>query len=474
MTSPDASPGSDLCRLSATDAARLIASQMLSPVDLVEAVLAQAERLDPVLRVFALPMADAARRAAHEAQATVRAGSALGPLHGVPITIKDNVAIGGLPMRQGSAAAPIVVPAADAEVVRRIKAAGAIIIGKTTLPEFAHKVLTDNVIDGVTRNPWRLDRTPGGSSGGASAALAVGIAPLAVGTDGGGSVRCPASCTGTVGLKGTLGRIPNEAAPDAFGNFFFIGPMARTVTDVRLLLSVMQGNLPADPYAVAAPGGESTTAVRGVRIGWVEHFGHYRTEVEVSHVTRLAMESLAARGAHVEPLHPACFEDLFGTYRVLATSAHATRLGHLTARQPDALTPSLRDSIEQGRTWSAIDLLRAQDRRTVLFRAVQDLFETVDVIATPTMTAPPLPLDAGGSIATDEYGAWAAPLYPFNMTGHPALSIPAGFTQSGLPVGLQLVGRWYAEPLLLDIAAELEAGLDLAARYGMPEPTASD
>lgn len=446
-----------LCRMTAVEAAGRIAARTLSPVALMEAVLARAARLDPVLRLFAEPMFDAAREGAHQALTAVESGMALGPLHGVPITIKDNIAVAGVPMRAGSAAAPASVPAVDGLAVQRVRAAGAIVIGKTTLPEFAHKVLTDNAIDGATRNPWSLAHTPGGSSGGASSALAGGVAPLGIGTDGGGSIRCPASCTSIVGLKPTLGRVPNETAPDAFGSFFFVGPMARTVADVRLVLSVIEGFCPADPYS-----GLPSVARRRdgpVRIGFVEQFGTNPTSEAVAGVVGVALERLTACGCVVDPMRPACFEGLFSAYQVLATTAHATRFGHLA--EAASLTTSMRESIEVGRRWTGVDLLAAQDRRTALFRAVQALFEKVDVIATPTMTAPPPGLDFGGSIATDAFGAWAAPLYPFNMTGHPAVSVPAGFTAEGLPVGLQLVGPWQADSMLLDVAEMVETVLGL-------------
>jgi len=242
----------ELCFMPATEMARRIAARELSPVEVMDAVLARAEAMDGALNLFALPLFDEARAAARAAEAAVTAGDPLGALHGVPITVKDNVAVAGLRLTNGSAAFMETVAAADAEVVRRVKSAGAIIIGKTNLPEFAHKVLTDSPIFGVTRSPWNRERTPGGSSGGASAALASGVAPLAIGTDGGGSIPCPSSCCGLAGLKATLGRIPMEA-PDGFNAYFFVGPMARRAADAGLLLSVMAGNLAIDPYAIAAP-----------------------------------------------------------------------------------------------------------------------------------------------------------------------------------------------------------------------------
>lgn len=451
----------DLCNLSATDVATLVAARKISPVEVVDAILDRAGRLEPKLNMFAELTADAARAAARAAEAAVMTGGPLGPLHGVPITIKDNVAVEGLALRNGSRAAADVVAAADAAVVARIKAAGAIMIGKTTLPEFAHKVLTDSPLHGITRNPWSLDHTPGGSSGGASAALACGIAPLAVGTDGGGSIRCPASCTGVSGIKATLGRIPNEVMPDGFANFAFVGPMARSAGDVALLLSTMSGPLASDPYSIGAPTSDlrapvADQAAKGLRIGWIENFGRYRTDPEVARLTRAAVMALAAEGASVEELHDPCFDDVFETYVVLATTAHATRLGPLAERAGEAMTESLRTSIARGALYSSVEWQRAGDKRTTLFRSVQRLFERFDIIATPTMIAPPTRVDAGGSIETAMYAEWAAPLYPFNLTGHPAASVPAGLTADGLPVGLQLVGPWFAEPRILDVAALLE------------------
>jgi aspartyl-tRNA(Asn)/glutamyl-tRNA(Gln) amidotransferase subunit A len=456
-----------LCYMPAETLARLIATREISPVAVTEAVLARAAAVNPALNIFALEMTESARAGARAAEAAVMRGDTLGPLHGVPITIKDNVAIAGLPLANGSAAFLDAVPPADAVVVRRIREAGAIIIGKTNLPEFAHKVVTDSPAFGTTRNPWNLERTPGGSSGGASAALAAGVAPLAVGTDGGGSIRCPASCTGVVGLKATLGLIPQETAPDAFACFFFCGPMARTVSDTALLLSVMAGPDGADPFSIGPrpavlPSGE--TKIAGLRIGWVEHFGRYRTNPAVADLMRAAMLSLEGRGAVVEPIHPPCFDDVFAYYVVLATTNHATRFGDLPPVWGDRMSASIRASIATGQRWSAVEWMRAHTSRTNLFRAVQSLFEQFDVIVTPTMTAPPKPLDAEGSIATEAYGEWAAPLYPFNLSGHPAISVPAGFTADGLPVGLQMVGPWFGEQRLLDVAAVLEQIHDWPAR----------
>jgi aspartyl-tRNA(Asn)/glutamyl-tRNA(Gln) amidotransferase subunit A len=448
----------ELCFTPAAKLADMIARREVSPVEAVDAVIARAERLEPSLNIFAMPLYEQARAQA-KAEAAVMRGDALAPLHGVPITIKDNVPIAGLPMCNGSVALADFVPQRDAVVVTRVRQAAAICIGKTNLPEFAHKVLTDSPKFGVTRNPWALDRTPGGSSGGASAALAAGIAPIAIGTDGGGSIRCPAACTGTFGIKATLGRIPFEAMPEAFANYAFVGPMSRAVEDIPLLLSVMSGAWLEDPYSLQTPPFvplARENPVRGLRVAWIERFGAIAPEPAVADLSARAVKMLEGQGARIETSAVAEFENVFDTYVVIATTAHAARFETIAQKWGDKLTPSIRESIARGLTYSAAEWQRASDRRTVLFRAVQRLFERFDLIVTPTMTAPPKPLDAGGSIASEMYAEWAGYLYPFNLTGHPAMSVPCGFTAEGLPVGLQLIGPWFGEQRMIDVAMTLE------------------
>ncbi len=456
----------DLAWLPATEMAAGIAAKRFSPVEVIDAVLARADAVDPKLNAFARRFDEEVRAAARAAEDAVMRGEALGPLHGVPITVKDNVAQAGKPSPNGSKALLDFVPGQDAVIVQRLRAAGAIMLARTTLPEFAHKILTDTPTFGVTRSPWNLEHTPGGSTGGGSAALAAGVGPLAIGTDGGGSIRCPASCVGAVGLKATLGSVPFEGFPDAFGLYAFSGPLARHAADAALMHAAMAGPCDLDPWSIgrALPAGKVSEegAARGLRIGWVERFGPYPTHPDVARLTAASVAVLAGEGASVEPIAPDCFADCFEYYQVLCTAAHATRMGAIVDQWGEAITPAFRESVEMGRRWSGVDLLRAQDRRTALFRAVQGLFQRFDVIATPTMLSPPPRVDAGGSICTEWYAEIAAPLYPFNMTGHPAISVPAGFA-NGLPVGLQLVGPWLADQRLLDLAALLERRQDFVS-----------
>jgi aspartyl-tRNA(Asn)/glutamyl-tRNA(Gln) amidotransferase subunit A len=455
----------ELCYTPATELRALLDSRAVSAVEVTEAVLARAASVGADLNVFAVSRAEQALAEARAADARLARGVPAGALDGIPLTVKDNLPSAGDRITNGSLAFADFVTPDDCALVARLRGAGGVLVGKTNLPEFAHRVLTDSPLHGVTRSPWNRAVTPGGSSGGASAAVAAGIAPLAVGTDGGGSIRCPAACTGIVGLKATLGRVPFEIMPDGFINFAFAGPMTRTVGDLALMYGVMAGPLAADPQSVgipepAVPDLADPPDLRGLRVGWCERFGSVGPDAETGRLTRAAVDALADAGAAVEAVDGALFADVFDYYVVFATTAHAGRLTALLEREGDRITPAMQASIRQGGGYSAVDLVQAGDRRTALYRGVERLFERYDVLVTPTMNALPKPLDAGGAINTAMYAEWAAYLYPFNLTGHPALSVPCGFSADGphgsLPVGLQLVGRWYDEARLIGFARWFE------------------
>lgn len=392
-------------------------------------------------------------------------GDALGPLHGVPVSVKDLTYTAGVRTTMGSAIFEHFVPGEDAVPVARLKGAGAILLGKTTTPEFGHKPFTDGPIFGVTRNPWDLGRTCGGSSGGAGAAVAAGMGPLALGSDGGGSIRIPASCCGIVGLKATLGVVPHIQAPDLFGNNSYIGPMARTVGDTRLMLDVIAGPDRRDPYALDAPLrlGLGREGARGLRIGWIATAGNV-AEPETLASAEAAVRLLGGMGAVIEPLEDEDFVAFEPHFLVILQSALASRLAHHLPTFRERLAPSLIETIERGQGRSAIELQRAAAARTTMFRHVQDLFERFDVLASPTLSTPALPLGldpfapltVAGRDAGTIRGAWYPYTYPMNMTGHPAISIPCGWSRSGLPIGLQLVGPWLGEHVLLDLAGCLE------------------
>jgi aspartyl-tRNA(Asn)/glutamyl-tRNA(Gln) amidotransferase subunit A len=452
---------------SATTLAKLIASRRVSIAHLIEWTVMQAKDAQTRLNCFAVPLFEEALEAAAVADRCVANGDRLGPLHGIPITIKDGVATAGHRLPFGSASRADAIAESDDIVWQRLKAAGAILIGKTTTPEFFHKVVTDSPLFGVTRNPWSLAHTPGGSSGGAAAALAAGVTPIAVGTDGGGSLRCPASCTGILALKPTTGRVPHGQFPDTFGNYSAIGPMARHVGDLATMLTIMSGPAEADASSLGIPRfltGDEDPSLKDVKIGWIDNPGSYGADPRVVAIARSALDALAETGGRVVTIDGTLLDNVFETYLVIGATGHAARVRSQEPGQRRLWSQSFQALVAKGLTYSADDLQRAQEQRTQLFRRVQSVFDTIDVIATPTLTAPPLPLGADGSVGNETFAAWAAALYPFNLTGHPAISVPAGLTDEGLPVGLQLVARWYDETLLIKLAGALEAFNPYCAR----------
>jgi aspartyl-tRNA(Asn)/glutamyl-tRNA(Gln) amidotransferase subunit A len=445
--------------------ARQIRQKEVSPVEVVDAVLRRIEALQPTVNAFITVTADAAREAARRAEAAVLAGEPLGPLHGVPFSVKDLLWTRGVRTTMGSRLFEHQVPAEDAVPVRRLREAGAVLIGKTTTPEFGHKPFTDSPLFGVTRNPWDLARTAGGSSGGAAAAVASGQGLLALGTDGGGSIRIPAACCGIVGLKPTLGRVPHVHQADLFATTSHIGPMARTAAEAAACFDAIAGFDPGDPYSRPEPAEEPARLERrGLRLGWMPRVGNRLVDPEVLRAAEAAVRRLEGEGARVETLEEdfAAFEPVF---LVFLEGGLAARLGPEVETHGDRVARSLRESVERGRRWSAVDWGRALAQRTVVFRRVQALFQRFDVLVSPTLSRPALPADhdpaapvpIGGEPAGSIRGAWYPYTFPFNLSGHPAVSLPCGWTSDGLPIGLQLVGPWYADRRLLALAAHLEA-----------------
>ncbi|WP_291296869.1 amidase [Elioraea sp.] len=459
---------STLLRLSVTEAAAAVRERRVSPVTLVEAVLDGIARTQGTLNAFVTVDADGARIAARAAEAAVMRGDTLGPLHGVPFSVKDLTWTKGLRTTMGSKLFEQFVPQEDAVPVARLRAAGAILVGKTTTPEFGHKPFTESPVSGISRNPWDLSRTPGGSSGGAAAAVAAGLGPLALGTDGGGSIRIPAACCGVVGLKPTLGRVPHIHAPDLFANNSYIGPITRTVADARLAMSVIEGPDARDPYAVAAI---PPPAPRRLRVGWAPRVGNALLDGEIETITGEAVKALGCAIELVE-IDFVSEEDAF---LVMLQSSLAARLGPRLAAERASLSPSLTETIERGLARSAAEVLDAAQRRTALYRKVVALFDRIDVLATPTISAPappteldpfaPFAIGNGAGAPGHIRATWYPYTYPFNLTGHPALTVPAGRTRAGLPVGLQLAGRWHEDHLLLDLAQRLEAARPWAAAW---------
>ena len=451
----------------ATDAltlARQIRTKEISPVEVVEAVLRRIDALQPTVNAFITVTADEARETARRAEAAVMAGGPLGSLHGVPFSVKDLLFTRGVRTTMGSRIFADHVPSDDAVPVRRLREAGAILIGKTTTPEFGHKPLTDSPLFGITRNPWDLSRTAGGSSGGAAAAVATGQGPLALGTDGGGSIRIPAACCGIVGLKPTLGRVPHVHQTDLFATTSYIGPMARTVAETAACFDAIVGFDAGDPHSRIEPPADSRDVqVRGLRIGWLPRVGNTRVDPDVLAACEGAVRHLERQGAHVETVAQD-WAALESAFLVVLQAGLAARVGPHLAAFGDKVAKSLRESAERGARWSAVEWANALGQRTAIYRQAQALLQRFDFLMSPTLASPALPADhdpfepisVDGEIAGSIRGAWYPYLWPFNLSGHPAASLPCGWSTDGLPIGLQIVGPWYADRRVLALAGHLE------------------
>jgi aspartyl-tRNA(Asn)/glutamyl-tRNA(Gln) amidotransferase subunit A len=458
----------ELVFLPATELAVAIRHRKISPVDAVDAVLDRIERLNPRFNAFCTVTADAARREAKAAEATVMRGERLGPLHGVPVSVKDLVITRGVRTTFGSRIYERNVPDEDAPLVERLRAAGAIVVGKTTTPEFGWKGVTDSPLFGISRNPWNLDRTPGGSSGGAAAAVTAGLAPLAVGTDGGGSIRIPGSFCGIFGLKPTYGLIPVYPA-SAVGTLSHAGPMTRTVKDAALMLQVMAG--PDDRDPLAFPSGADSfvvgldTGIRGLRAAWSPTLGY----AVVDPVVRTAAEAAAKQFEHLGcPVDEVgrVFDDPDPVWSPLFYGGIAGRLHDHLEEWRDRMDPGLIKIVEEGRRISAVEFVKATLARASFTETVRKFFTRYDLLLTPTLAVPPFAAGLGQppSHAKGSHLAWVAFTYPFNLTGQPAATVPCGFTRDGLPIGLQIVGRRLEDATVLRASAAFEVVAPWAAR----------
>jgi aspartyl-tRNA(Asn)/glutamyl-tRNA(Gln) amidotransferase subunit A len=474
----DAAMNEDLCFLSAVELRARIVRKDVSPVDITTSVLARAERLQGELNCFITLCADEAMRDAKEAEQKLMRGEPLGLLHGIPLTVKDIVNTRGVRTTFGAVPYKNNVPDHDAVAVARLRDAGAILIGKTTTPEVGSKCLTDSPLFGRTRNAWDAARSSGGSSGGAAVAVASGIAPLAVATDGGGSTRIPAACNGVVGLKQSNGVIPHSQVQDAFGNQTFVTPLTRTVADTALMMQAMAGEDASDPWSIGIPvqdfveGAAPRGNLRGRRILFCLAPPGKPVAADVAEAFRASLDRFAALGAELEEFSGEGF-DIEPIWRAINHTAWRTRFEKLAAEHGSELSETFLKQLALAQRVSGVDFQQAMFDRTALFRRVQSLFARADMLAMPTLTRTALPIDQDlfGSIEIDGRSFdnlrphWFPWTMPFNMTGHPAVSVPAGFGRDGLPIGIQLVGRFRGDVELLRVAALFEASQDLLGRW---------
>ena len=454
----------DLAWRSALEIAALVRDKQLSPVELTTALLARIEALDPRVNAFCLVTADLARAAAREAEIAVMKREPLGALHGVPLSLKDVLYTRGVRTTGGSRLFADLVPEEDNVAVGRLKAAGAVILGKTNTSEFGHKALTDNPLFGVTRNPWDLARTPGGSSGGAAAAVASGLGPVALGTDGGGSVRIPAGFCGLVGVKPSFGRVPQTPGFPGWDHIGTTGPLARTVRDAAAVLDVIAGGDDRDRTSLPREPGSYLQAcdedVRGLHVAWTPDLGYAAVDERVLEICGNAAAEFEGLGCHVEVVNPGWEspEEAFAT--IVAAQFYAAWADALPAREAD-LDASLVRLIRRGGAVTAREYLTAMAKVSAYWQEVHIFLARFDLLLTPTAAVPPFPLGTGvpREIAGQEVSrlGWMPFTYPFNLTGQPAASVPAGWTEDGVPVGLQIVGRRHADRTVLAVAAAFEA-----------------
>ncbi|MEE8290128.1 MAG: amidase [Candidatus Tectomicrobia bacterium] len=454
----------DICYASASELAEKIRTKALSPVAVVTAHLERIEAINPTLNAIVIFAEDTLEKA-QEAEAAVMRGDALGPLHGVPYTLKDCIETAGLRCTQGSKLLQEFVSHQDALVYSRLREAGGILLGKTNMPEFALWWETDNMVFGRTNNPWDLERTPGGSSGGEAAAIAAGLSSLGLGTDLGGSIREPAAFCGIVGLKPTLGRVPYTGIqPQTLLRAIHVGPMARTVPDIALALSVLAGPDDRDVYCPPVPVPDYTALDvphPTLKVGWSATAG-IPVEPEVSHNVAAAAEALASSGLEVEAVEIAGLREKdAGDISTIMYRAEAGRhLAPVVAGRESELTELLRLRYVETPNRSFDDYLEAAGKWEALKQEVKAYFTRYDLFLCPTVPMCAFPhRQAEFTIAGQTLGGRHAlrGTLPWDLTGSPAISVPFGWSAEGLPLAVQLVGRHYDELTLLRAANVLEA-----------------
>ncbi len=447
--------------MTARELARRIVAREVSPVEVTRRALGRAEATQASLNAFFLVMDEQALAAARAAEDAVMRGEALGPLHGVPFSAKDLVAVGGVPFCFGSRTMAGNVAAADAPAVARMKQAGAILIGKTTTSEFGCKAVGDSPLTGITRNPWNPAKTPGGSSAGAAASVAAGITPLALGTDGGGSIRIPCCLTGLAGLKAQYGRVPvwpTTAAP----TLSHVGPMTRTIADAALMFMSIAGFDARDPFAVAGPLPDLVAACEagatGLRIAYSRTLGYARPDPDVVAIIDAAARTFETLGCIVEPVEAVFDTDPVEIWNAEFYASIGTRLAPMLELQRDLIDPAVAEILDGALRQDLRSYYTKVFERYALRERMRLLFGRYDLLLSPTL--PVAALDVGQNVpahlADRNLVSWVYYTYPFNLTGQPAATVCAGLS-GGMPVGLQLVGRALGEYDVVRAAAAFEA-----------------
>ncbi len=461
--------------LSATELMALIHAKKISPVELVRTSLERAEALNPTLNCFITICGDKAMQQAREAEQAIMAGKPLGRLHGIPYTVKDLVHTAGVRTTFGTVLYKDNVPEHDAPAVARLNAEGAILLGKTTTPEFGSQPFTRSPLFGQTCNAWDAKRTSGGSSGGAAVATAVGITPLAIATDGGGSTRIPAACNGVVGIKQSNGVIPHSQAQDLFGNQTYVTPTTRNVADTGLMMDIMAGDYDLDPWSIGRQPVDYENAaryqgdLRGKRIRYCYAPQGRTISRDVQEKFDEALRVLEGLGAELEPFDAPDFI-VEPIWRTINHTVWRARFLPLVEQHADTFSETFRHQVLSAGEFSAMDYQEAMFTRTTLFKRLQALFTSADLLVVPTLTRTALPLDMDlfdpFEMDGRSYEGIRSHWYPwtmvFNMTGHPAMTLPCGLARDGLPTGIQFVTRWGSDAQLLQFASIFEQARGVA------------
>jgi len=462
LSAAPAPPG--ICYLSATEMARLIRDRKLSAREALEAHLKQIERVNPKVNAIVTLVPEMAREAARKADDMQARGAALGRLHGLPVAHKDLVETKGIRTTFGSPRFKDYVPEADDLIVQRIRAAGAITLGKTNTPEFGAGSQTFNTVFGATRNPYDLTKTCGGSSGGAAVALACGMIPIADGSDMGGSLRNPAAWCNVTGFRVSPGRVPNPMAMFAWSALSTAGPMARTVADVALLLSAMAGPDPRAPLSLSEEGAAFTRPLersfREVRVAWFKDLGGLPFDSRVLAVVEAQRKVFADLGCIVETAEPD-FSGADYAFKTLRAWGSAATHGEAFRANRKAYKDTLASEIESGLQLTGSEVARAVTLHGQVWRRFQAFLERYEYFVLPTTQAPPFDINQEflreiGGVKLDSYIDWMKACWYVSVTGNPSISAPAGFTSEGLPVGLQIVGRNHADFSVLQLAHAFE------------------
>lgn len=456
----------DLCYTPATELSRLIRSKALSPVELTAAVLARIDALNPKINAFCTVTAELAMAQARRAEQAVMAGEKrekLGALHGIPMSIKDLTATKGIRTMRGSHIFADAVPDFDAPVYTRLLDAGAIMLGKTTTSEFGWKGCSDSPLTGVTHNPWQHGMNAGASSAGAGAAAAAGLGALHQGSDGAGSIRMPAAFCGIYGLKPSFGRVPYYPTSNN-DNCSHIGPMTRAVADAALMLSVMAGPHEWDRASLEGQAadyvGKLEQGVQGLKIGFSPDLGNLAVDNEVAEPVRKAVSAFNEAGCYVEEIADPGFGDSWELARFMWSAHMAGNCSRYLPQWEEKMDPGLVACIKQGQQYSAVEYIEMRGQRLSYWDKVRALFERYDLLLTPSLSVAAFPVNRLYPEHYEEHPwdwiRWAGFSYPFNFTGNPAATVPCGFTAAGLPVGLQIVGRRFADLTVLQASRAFE------------------